>query len=78
MRRAAINTKQYTNDHVYDENLLGTKNENAARIVVLDADCIDAAIWLKSQYPDSHPLILNMASANHPGGGWRNGGRFIF
>ncbi|KAJ4458408.1 putative TIGR02452 family protein [Paratrimastix pyriformis] len=38
---------------------------------VVNGDCVDAATWLKRR--GFNPAILNMASANNPGGGVRGG-----
>lgn len=40
-------------------------------IEVVNADCIDAAAVLKSK--GYNPVILNMANAHTPGGGWKTG-----
>ena len=77
MHRSAQRTRDYSNNNLYDETRLEKQYEQAARIVVIDGDCLDVAICLKKIYPDCHPVVLNMASAHNPGGAWRNGKRMI-
>ena len=43
----------------------------AGSIEVVNADCVDAAAALRGA--GYNPVVLNMANAYTPGGGWRNG-----
>ncbi len=43
----------------------------AGSIEVVNADCVDAATALREA--GYNPVVLNMANAYTPGGGWRNG-----
>lgn len=45
------------------------------KIRVIDADSFDAALSLppSRSNPNKPPLVLNMANANHAGGGWKHG-----
>lgn len=73
MEYASHHTKQYRNDHLYDNALQERSFEEPAKLFVINGDCLETAIALKHVFPQCHPAVLNMASANHPGGGWRNG-----
>lgn len=73
MAAAARNTRQYLNDFQYDRALCEPISEEAAQIVVIDGDCLDAVMFFKSKYPNCNPVVLNMASKRNPGGGWKNG-----
>lgn len=73
MRYAAENTRPYDNDYVYQFTTTRCSNEQRAQIFVVNGDCLDVVMCFKRQYPTCHPVVLNMASANNPGGSWRNG-----
>ncbi len=73
MAAAARNTRQYGNDFEYNATLQQPIDEQPCRIFVIDGDCLDAVMFFKNKYPRSNPVVLNMASRNHPGGGWKNG-----
>ncbi len=70
---AAENTKQYSNDYEYDIVRQERSYEQPAEIFVVNGDCLDTVRWFKEKYPTSNPVVLNMAAANCPGGGWRDG-----
>ena len=73
MTAAARNTREYLNDFQYDPAVYESVNKEASQVVVIDGDCLDAVMFFKSKYPDCNPVVLNMASARNPGGGWKNG-----
>jgi len=73
MAAAARNTRQYGNDFEYNAARQQPIDEQPCRIFVIDGDCLDAVMFFKNKYPRSNPVVLNMASRNHPGGGWKNG-----
>jgi uncharacterized protein (TIGR02452 family) len=73
MAYAAQNTRQYGNDYEYDADLQRSMYKQSSQIVVIDGDCLDAVMFFKDKYPQSNPVVLNMASARNPGGGWKNG-----
>lgn len=61
-------------NRVYKETrapLKGILGKYETQIVVLNIDCLEAAIRLKEA--DLNPAVLNMASAKRPGGGYKNG-----
>eukprot|EP01105_Mastigella_eilhardi_P016341 TRINITY_DN3730_c0_g1_i1.p1 TRINITY_DN3730_c0_g1~~TRINITY_DN3730_c0_g1_i1.p1 ORF type:complete len:363 (+),score=85.39 TRINITY_DN3730_c0_g1_i1:785-1873(+) len=66
--KAAILTKCYPSDYHFN---LPDASSGQTELTLIAGDCIDAALWLKSQ--GLKPAILNMASAWHPGGGWKKG-----
>ncbi|CAF2409311.1 unnamed protein product [Rotaria sp. Silwood2] len=70
---AAQNTRQYANDHKYDFTLQERSYEELSEILVVDGDCHDMVLCFKNKYPKCNPVVLNMASANNPGGASRNG-----
>ena len=74
---AASNTRQYVNDFNYNTRLQAASYEDRAQIFVVDGDCLDVALCFKDKDPQCRPVVLNMASARNPGGGWRNG-RYLF
>ncbi|CAF4818268.1 unnamed protein product [Rotaria sp. Silwood1] len=73
MAYAAQNTRQYGNDYEYTTVRQQHTYEQPCRMVVINGDCLDVAICFKAKYPKSNPVVLNMASARNPGGGWKNG-----
>lgn len=73
MRYAAENTLKYDNDFPSDVTREEISNETPVKIYIVDGDCLEAAMVFKTADPRCHPVVLNMASSNHPGGGWRNG-----
>eukprot|EP00026_Physarum_polycephalum_P008685 Phypoly_transcript_08780.p1 GENE.Phypoly_transcript_08780~~Phypoly_transcript_08780.p1 ORF type:complete len:438 (+),score=128.42 Phypoly_transcript_08780:151-1464(+) len=42
------------------------------KIFIVEGDSIEVGLWLKKRF-DANPVVLNMASMNHPGGGYRSG-----
>ena len=40
-------------------------------VMVINGDCIEVGLWLQSK--GHRTAVLNMASASHPGGGYRSG-----
>jgi len=68
---AARETKQYTDNYRYKKST--TSNNDSAEIIIVNGDCLDVARHFKKKYPESNPVVLNMANADTPGGGWRNG-----
>ncbi|UJR23370.1 hypothetical protein I4U23_026379 [Adineta vaga] len=73
MDRAAENTKLYSDDHEYDIVRQQRLYNQPTEICVVDGDCLDTFLSLKKKYPNCNPLVLNMANAFSPGGGWRDG-----
>ncbi|CAF2873487.1 unnamed protein product [Rotaria sp. Silwood2] len=73
MEYAAQNTRQYGNDYEYDTVLQQHTYEQSYQVFVIDGDCLDVLMCFKAKYPKSNPVVLNMASARNPGGGWKNG-----
>ncbi|CAF4899865.1 unnamed protein product [Rotaria sp. Silwood1] len=70
---AAENTRQYGNDYEYDTVFQQKTYEQLSQVFVVNGDCLDATMCFKVIYPNSNPVVLNMASSRHPGGGWKNG-----
>ena len=77
MAAAGRNTRQYLNDFHYQSAVQEPASEESGQILVIDGDCLDAAMFFKTRYSGSNPVVLNMASKRNPGGGWKNG-LFIF
>ena len=73
MTAAAINGKRYNDDYEYDSIRQQRSYDQPAKIMVINGDCLDTVIHIKEKYPDCNPVVLNMANANSPGGGWRDG-----
>ncbi|CAF0753469.1 unnamed protein product [Adineta steineri] len=73
MARSAQNTKQYENVYNYDRDLQQRTYEQPSTVFVVDGDCLDVLMCFKNRYPQSNPVVLNMASSKNPGGGWKNG-----
>ena len=73
MLRAAQQTKFYENEHHYDTAGQSYKSKDPTKILVVNGDCLDTVRCFKARYPSSNPVVLNMANAYTPGGGWRHG-----
>jgi len=86
MLAAAQATKQYTSDFVFDDQdashgaktsklkeNLDTTPPTEPRILILNADTLDAAIYLQRTHKISNVAVLNMASMSKPGGGYLKG-----
>lgn len=73
MISAAQNTREYGNDYNYDQNPSWLNHEQPVEIIVIDGDCLDAAMFFKEKFRQSNPVVLNMASSRGTGGGWKNG-----
>jgi len=73
MGYSAQNSKQYGNDYEYNTDRQQFSYKQLAKIFVVNGDCLDTVLYLKKKYPTSNPVVLNMANAHSPGGGWRNG-----
>ncbi|CAF0918144.1 unnamed protein product [Adineta ricciae] len=70
MAQAARITRRYRNDHIYN---IDSQLQFSSTIFVVNGDCLDVALCFKTRFPHSNPVVLNMASKNKPGGGWKNG-----
>ena len=73
MIRAAQNSKLYENEYPYNTDRQSRQFSQSAQILVVNGDCLDTVQHFKTRFPDSNPVVLNMANANTPGGGWRSG-----
>ena len=73
MLQAAQQSELYENDHHYDTARQSYRFKDPARILVVNGDCLDTVRYFKARHPSSNPVVLNMANAYTPGGGWRNG-----
>jgi hypothetical protein len=73
MIHSAENTTQYSDDYEYDKTRQQCSFEQPAKIYVVNGDCLDTVLHFKAKHPDCNPVVLNMANANTPGGGWRHG-----
>lgn len=73
MLQAAQRTQLYENNHQYNTARQSCTFNDPARILVVNGDCLDTVRYFKAKYPSSNPVVLNMANAYTPGGGWRNG-----
>eukprot|EP01027_Heterolobosea_sp_BB2_P023774 GEZU01035771.1.p1 GENE.GEZU01035771.1~~GEZU01035771.1.p1 ORF type:complete len:413 (-),score=88.07 GEZU01035771.1:44-1282(-) len=73
LKNASINSKYYRDNHkfiIMPSDKVFAKTE----VRVIEGDCIAAALWLKrTANLKMPPLVLNMASARHPGGGYKSG-----
>jgi len=78
MAHAAQGSKQYSNHYKYDTNRQQRVYEQPVEIIVVNGDCLDIVRCFKEKHPNSNPVVLNMANAHTPGGGWRNGLYFSF
>ena len=41
-------------------------------VIIVEGDCLEVGLWLKRDF-HTNPVVLNMASMTHPGGGYRSG-----
>ncbi|CAF3853399.1 unnamed protein product [Rotaria magnacalcarata] len=73
MANAALNTKQYSNNYQYDTSRQQRSYDQRTKIFVVNGDCLDIASCFREKYQNCSPVVLNMASATCPGGGWRHG-----
>ena len=67
--RASLHPGPFTDLSIY----LVICNINSADVQLFNADSIEVAAILIAQDPACRPLVLNLASANHPGGGFKFG-----
>ena len=74
MNWAAENSKLYEG---YDDEYSPAQQERSykqkAEIYVVDGDCLDTVLCFKKNRSNCNPVVLNMANAFTPGGGWRDG-----
>lgn len=49
-----------------------SRHLNSNKVVVIEGDCLSTALLLKNRF-GTNPVVLNMASMSHPGGGYRGG-----
>ena len=74
MALAARNSREYGSDYdKYDFDRQQRRYEQPAKVLVVNGDCLDTVRCFKKKYPTSYPVVLNMANAHSPGGGWRDG-----
>ncbi|CAF3223214.1 unnamed protein product [Rotaria socialis] len=73
MANAALNTKQYSNNYQYDTSRQQRSYDQRTKIFVVNGDCLDIVSCFREKYQNCSPVVLNMASATCPGGGWRHG-----
>ena len=66
---ASTGTTMYESNHKYGQF---PKRVKGTEMFVVDADCIETALWLKKMR-GLDPAVLNLASATSPGGGVGNG-----
>lgn len=59
----------YYSDHQFPRQF---RHDFETEFMVVEGDCLEAAIWLKHA-KNVNPVVLNMASSSHPGGGYRIG-----
>jgi len=66
IEQVAKSTKMYKSDFTYSR----PKSEMDNTVIsIIDGDCLEAALWLKSK--NLNPCCLNMASSSNPGGGYK-------
>ena len=70
---AAQNSRLYENAHPYNAVRQKRMFVQPANILVVNGDCLDTVQSLKNKIPELNPVVLNMANAFTPGGGWRDG-----
>ena len=70
---AAMNSKLYKDNYEYDSTRQQRSYDEPAKIFVINGDCLDTVMYIKNTYPNCNPVVLNMANAVSPGGGWRDG-----
>jgi len=68
----ASRTMLFNFDKIYDFTPPPGARKYATEVCVIEQDCIEAALHLRLDR-GLNPLVLNMASAKRPGGGWREG-----
>lgn len=70
MQRAADETRCYASSFEFP-SFPSLAGQTTTPVLIIDGDCIETGLWLKSK--GLRTSVLNMASASHPGGGYRAG-----
>ncbi len=71
MREGVRRSRIVDNAHVLQVGIQGTGGSSKAGITVVDNDCLDEALKLLAV--GFNPVVLNMSSWRHPGGGYLSG-----